>query len=195
MGVSDKAIPHSYLISHTMKTKREIRQQIREAKRVLTQEERLSAERNVLGELVTNMHVAKAKNIVAYWSMPDELPTQAIIERLRQEHDIYLPIIVGDEIEFRLYEGRDSLQPESKYGILEPVSKTTLPENAAAVVIVPGVAFNREGARLGRGGGYYDKILGRLKGAYKIGVAFGCQEVKEIPTEQYDIFMDEVIFG
>lgn len=179
-----------------IQTKKEIRQQIRRAKETLTLSDKLMAEESVLNRLKNNKHITSAKNIVAYWAMEDELPTQKIIETLwNNGQNIFLPIIVGDEIEFRQYEGINSLKAEPKYGILEPTSPTTLSEEADAVVLVPGIAFSKNGARLGRGGGYYDKILARLRDAYKIGIAFRCQEREDIPTETFDIDMDEVIFG
>ena len=178
-----------------MLTKKELRTYIKEEKQKLTSSEKAEAGNNVLDILKSTPEVISTENIVAYWSMPDELPTQKIIEFLSANHKIYLPVITGDQIIFHRFEGNDHLEKEKLYGILEPKSQETLPENAPSVVLVPGIAFSPDGQRLGRGGGYYDKILAKLKNTYKIGIAYKCQIVDEIPSEPHDMKMDKVIFG
>ena len=61
------------------------------------------------------------------------------------------------------------------------------------LVIVPGVAFDRDGNRLGRGKGYYDRLLPRIPSAYKVGICFPFQIIEEVPAEPFDIRMDEII--
>jgi 5-formyltetrahydrofolate cyclo-ligase len=80
------------------------------------------------------------------------------------------------------------------FGILEPTGEVFLDYNQIELAIVPGMAFDKAGHRLGRGKGYYDRLLPNLH-CPKIGLALPCQIADEIPTEEWDIFMDEVIFG
>ena len=66
-------------------------------------------------------------------------------------------------------------------------------KDAIDLIIVPGVGFDRQGNRLGRGKGYYDRLLPRIPSAYKIGICFPFQLVEEIPAEPFDIRMDEIV--
>ena len=61
------------------------------------------------------------------------------------------------------------------------------------LVVVPGMAFDKQGHRLGRGKGYYDRLLPKLTNAYKLGVCFPYQYIEEVPTDEHDIRMDEVL--
>ena len=63
------------------------------------------------------------------------------------------------------------------------------------LVIVPGLGFDREGGRIGRGEGYFDRFLAEAKRAYKIGLAFECQMVERVPCESSDVILDEILVG
>jgi 5-formyltetrahydrofolate cyclo-ligase len=77
---------------------------------------------------------------------------------------------------------------------MEPQGEAFTDFDSIDLAIVPGVGFSPQGARLGRGKGYYDRLLPNLH-CPKIGLALPCQIADEIPTKEWDIFMDEVIFG
>jgi 5-formyltetrahydrofolate cyclo-ligase len=94
-------------------------------------------------------------------------------------------------LELRLYSGRDSLRVGA-YNILEPVGPVFSDYDSIDLAVVPGVAFTADGIRLGRGKGYYDRLLPRIK-ARKIGICFPFQILHSIPAESFDIRMDEVI--
>ena len=79
------------------------------------------------------------------------------------------------------------------YGIEEPTGALFTDYATIDLVIVPGVAFDRDGNRLGRGKGYYDRLLPRIPSAYKVGICFPFQIVEEVPAEPFDIRMDEII--
>jgi 5-formyltetrahydrofolate cyclo-ligase len=92
------------------------------------------------------------------------------------------------------YLGPDSLLPSEPYGILEPTTpELSIINCQLSIVIVPGMAFDKQGHRLGRGKGYYDRFLSRVPNIYKIGVCFPFQLVESVPSEETDILMDEVI--
>jgi len=181
----------------TLEAKKTLRKEIKSLKAHLSDSQKLKAEEKVLGGLLRDKRFIASHNIIAYSSLPDELPTDNIIHTLiKQGHDIYLPVIVGDNIEFHMYEGEENLFSESLFGIKEPTSSCkSLPDDEPVSIIVPGIAFTIDGKRLGRGGGYYDRYLTKQKNSYKVGVGFACQCVSEIPTEDFDITMDKVIFG
>ena len=84
---------------------------------------------------------------------------------------------------------------EGYFGIMEPIAATPVAPSEIDVMVVPGVIFTREGARCGRGKGFYDRYLAN-EGfrAYTIGVCYPCQIVEELPTEEHDRKVDKVIF-
>ncbi len=102
-----------------------------------------------------------------------------------------LPVVVGDDLELRVYTGPEDLTTGS-YGIEEPTGELFTDYAAIDFVAVPGVAFDNAGNRLGRGKGYYDRLLPRLT-AFKAGICFPFQLVKEVPAEPFDIRMDTII--
>lgn len=133
----------------------------------------------------------EARTVLLYYSLKDEPDTHAFIEKWSKEIKILLPVICGDELELRVYRGRENLTTGT-YGIKEPLGEPFTDYASIDLAVIPGVAFDRSGNRLGRGKGYYDKLLQHIT-AYKIGVCFPFQQVEEIPAEEFDIRMDEVI--
>ena len=177
-------------------TKKEIRQFYNSQRRKLSDDEKLSAAQRVMSQLINNERISNCRDILIYWSLPDELPTPLIIKELSTNHNIYLPVIVGREIEFRRFEGESELQAESKFGIGEPTcGELWNADEDSSVIIVPGVAFTRDGKRLGRGGGFYDRFFAQHRHIYKIGIAFACQIADELPTDEHDVAMNTVIVG
>lgn len=132
--------------------------------------------------------------ILLYWPLADEVMTDPAIDRLADEgHTILLPVVVGDDIILREYHGRDTLTVGA-FGILEPAGEVWGKERYSDIdlAFIPGRAFTLSGKRLGRGKGYYDRLLPLLK-CRKVGICLRHQILQEIPTETHDIVMDEVI--
>jgi 5-formyltetrahydrofolate cyclo-ligase len=134
----------------------------------------------------------QAKTVLAYWSLPDEVFTHNFVKKWHKSKAILLPLVVGDKLELRIFSGMECMEVGPAFGILEP-SRGDLAESLEIdLVIVPGLAFDTAGKRLGRGKGYYDKLL-KNESMLKIGVCFDFQLVDEVPTEPFDIAMDMVI--
>jgi 5-formyltetrahydrofolate cyclo-ligase len=95
-------------------------------------------------------------------------------------------------MELHRYTGRADLQ-RGAFNIMEPTGALFTDYDAIEVAIVPGMAFDAEGHRLGRGKGYYDRFLAKIPHAYKIGLCFSWQLIDEVPHDTNDIMMDEVI--
>lgn len=117
----------------------------------------------------------------------------ALLELLHQNSSVtwYLPKIIGPgQMEFVETSSIHDLRP-GPFGILEPIGSA--PAETLDVIVCPGLAFTREGARLGQGGGFYDRALGRFPKARKLGVAFACQIRPSLPCEEHDVNMDLVI--
>lgn len=153
------------------------------------EKENLSAQ--IFSSIAELQQVRHASVVAIFASLPDEPQTAAIIEQLAQSKRLVLPRIEGNEMEF--YDISEGLH-EGAFGIMEPLATTPIAPSEIDVMIVPGVAFTRKGARLGRGKGFYDKYLTRNGfRAYTIGACFPCQIVEDIPTEQHDKIVDKVV--
>ena len=142
--------------------------------------------------LEQNEAFVKANDILAYWSMDDEVLTPAFIEKWTAlGKRFYLPSIQGDDLVVKRYDG--TLKPGEQFGIPEPDGEQVTDLSPITLVIVPGRAFDNNGNRMGRGRGFYDRLLPRLPHAIKAGVCFDCQKLPSVPTDDNDFKMDFVI--
>lgn len=177
-------------------TKREIREQIRQQKRQYSEEQLRQLSQPVIEALLSHPRVIKAQTILLYHSLPDEVDTHDAIRMLLSKGKrIFLPVITGDDrMTIREYLGESNLQ-KGAFNIMEPTRQDgaeTEPFNCDLAVI-PGVAFDRKGNRLGRGKGYYDRFLSTHPSVYTIGICFPFQLAERIPTEENDMPVQEVI--
>ena len=145
-----------------------------------------------IGEWVNSEEqVRNSKKILLYHPMTDEIDVMKAVRKWAETKEIYLPAIEGDDIVIRQYKSEQDLKV-GKYGILEPVGAVLDNPEEIDLVIVPGRAFDIRGYRLGRGKGYYDRLLPKMR-AIKIGVCFDCQYIFRVPAEEHDIPMDYVV--
>lgn len=172
-----------------MMNKQELRQYIRAQKKL-----HVTGELSPCEVLLQHPRIIDSRTILAYSALPDEVPTQALLDLLvKQGKTVILPRVINDtDMELRRYTGRHDLQLGA-YGILEPTGELFTVYDTIDVAIVPGMAFDAEGYRLGRGKGYYDRFLARVPYLYKIGLCFSWQMVDKVPHDKHDIVMDEVI--
>ena len=145
-------------------------------------------------EVCVTKGLSPCEVILLYSALPDEVPTQSLMDDLvAQGKTVVLPRVVSDtDMELRRYTGQQDLQTGA-YGILEPTGELFTDYDAIDVAIIPGMAFDAEGHRLGRGKGYYDRFLARVPHLYKIGLCFSWQMVDHVPCDEHDAVMDEVI--
>jgi 5-formyltetrahydrofolate cyclo-ligase len=134
--------------------------------------------------------------VMVYVSKPLEVCTHRILEDLLcQKKRVVVPIIQQDTRTLRLSCLLDpSCLVESTFRVMEPI-RNEIPVNAAEVraVIVPMLAFDRKGNRLGYGAGYYDRFLEENPHLLKIGLAFSCQEITALPADTHDVRMDLIL--
>ncbi len=169
-----------------------LRKEIRQKKRQITPEV-LAQESAQIFHMVEQLpQFNNAKTVLAYWSMPDEVQTHDFILRWYQKKQILLPLVVGDVLELREFTGMDCMRVGPSFGILEPQDGPEYNNQPIDFAIIPGVAFDNNKQRMGRGKGYYDKLLNKQH-IYKAGVALNLQMVDSVPTNNFDIAMDIVI--
>ena len=178
----------------TQLDKKSLRKEVRSRKRQFSTEELIEESRPLIQRVLSHPRLQCAKTILLYNSLPDEVYTHDLIKQL---HDagktILLPVVISDtEMELRLYSSSTSFETSS-YGILEPTGEAFTDFSLIEFALIPGMAFDEERNRLGRGKGYYDRFLPLLTNAYKVGICFPFQFLPNIPTEETDIKVDECI--
>ena len=131
--------------------------------------------------------------VAGYHPFRDEADPRALLEALSaRAHPLALPCIVASRtaLVFKSWAIGDMLAPNA-YGIAEPLS--TAPEVVPAAVLVPLLAFDSNGHRLGYGGGYYDRTFEALGNVRIIGIAYSGQEVPALPREPHDRRLDMIV--
>lgn len=175
----------------TAASKQQLRAAIRAAKARYTPGQLAEASREVLALLEAHPRFAGARTVLLYHALPDEVQTRPLIEQWCTRKRILLPVVQADRLELRLYTPHTLLRP-GPFGIGEPDGQAWTDYEAIDLAVVPGMAFDGHGSRLGRGKGYYDRLLPQLA-AYKIGICFGFQLVSNLPVTPADVAMDEVL--
>ncbi len=136
---------------------------------------------------------ATAAIVSTYVGVGSEVETIPLIRSaLAEERTVAVPWMDGKQIRLARIDALDELVP-SAYGLLEPPAEIRtdhtrqISPESCDVFLIPGVAFDREGNRLGHGRGYYDELLARVpRAAARVGLAFECQLVERVPTEPHD---------
>lgn len=170
--------------------KKTLRQEIRNRKKAHSAEELAAQSELILQKLALHPAFQEAKRVMLYASLPDEVQTMAFIDEWKERKQIILPTVVGDDI-VPVEVKAGSRMVEGDFHILEPDDKPY--EGGFDLIVVPGMAFDREGHRLGRGKGYYDRFLAKYPEVKTIGICFDFQLLESIPTEPHDRPVEDVI--
>lgn len=179
--------------SITAMDKQELRKQIRAAKKAVPFCEKLQRSKIIMQRLEQLDRFRQAGTVLLYWSMEDEVQTHDFVNRWYKEKRVLLPCVDGDDLRLRQYTGPECLKAGEQFGIGEPTGPEFTDLEQVELIIVPGVAFDRKGNRMGRGRGFYDRLLKSTPKAFKVGVGFDFQLFDSIPTEPFDVPMDEII--
>jgi len=174
--------------------KRELRKKIKLLKQDYSLEQKKEMSLSIWKQLEATDVFREANIIMAYWSMDDEVFTHDFIQKWYAEKKIILPVVRGTELELKEFKGIREMVAGEKYGIPEPIGPTFQQPESIALIVVPGVAFDNNGNRMGRGKAYYDKLL-RSSRAYKVGVCFPFQLRAHIPFDELDVRMDKIIIS
>lgn len=170
--------------------KEDARTRARAQKSMLTNAERKSAAMNVFEQLEQMAAFMMSEHILMYHSLPDELDTHGFIDKWFGRKNFFLPRVNGVSLDILPY-NKASLKLGA-FHIEEPTGDETVSVNDIEMIVVPGMAFDSNGNRVGRGRGYYDRLLASTK-ALKVGVAYDCQMVDSIEVDSYDQPVDIVI--
>lgn len=178
-------------------SKAELRKILLSRRRQITLPERTAAAENAATILLENPIFQKAQEIACYYPFNNEFDCLPMIETIWQtKKNCYLPIVTEAQLlKFVLYQETTFLQP-NRYNIPEPINDTQIPPEKLDLVLLPLLAFDAQGNRLGMGAGYYDRTFQALDKPGKpflLGVGYEAQEVAEIPVDEWDIRLDGII--
>ncbi len=178
-----------------MKTKEEIRQHYLSLRSHISLEIWEAASTQICQHLLSSDVYQNAIHIGAYQAIRKEISLQKLIENaFSTQKKIYLPVIRPNcSLDFFTYEKNDLLK-SNRFQILEPVQTTSFPVNQLDLLLVPLVAFDAHGGRMGWGKGYYDRVLLKQRAKAVIGVGYTFQRYPAaLPNEQHDALLDGVV--
>lgn len=167
-------------------TKAAVRAQIRERVAALT--DRAPRDAAIVARLASLLPPGP---VLAYAAMADEVSLDPLLQRLASEGRLVLPRVRDGELEVVAVPRLEALVPGT-LRIREPVGEPLSPTELAAV-LVPGRAFDAAGGRVGRSGGYYDRLLPHAPQALRIAVAWEAQVLPEVPMEAHDVRVDAIV--
>ena len=174
-----------------MMDKKEIRKHIKIQRLALDESKKYADANVVFSKLEEKKEFINSQNILFYYSLPDELPTMEFLKKWSTNKNIYLPRVNGENLEILAYD--DKKLSIGSFNIEEPIGDEIIEPHLIDLIIVPAVAFDFNKNRLGRGKGFYDRLLSEATNAIKIGVGYDFQIFETIPTEPHDIPMDIVL--
>lgn len=171
--------------------KNQLRKEIAKRKSAYSAEQLIELSSGVVANLESLDVFGEAKVVLLYYSMPDEVSTVSLIQKYKSSKQIILPIVTKEGLILKRYLSEDDLEV-SKYGIKEPTGEVFVDYDKIDMVVVPGVAFDDNLNRMGRGKGYYDGLLPKIS-APRVAICFDFQIVDKVPADKNDVRMDRVI--
>ena len=175
--------------------KQELRRAIRERKRAMTEEE-IVERSNALAEKFYNSPAYQAAStIYGYLPYNQEVRTVPMLQRALDEGKrVAVPKVYGEEMRFIYLE--DLTQVSKGYaGIPEPIADAPVAEDPRALVLMPGLAFDPQGHRIGYGGGFYDRFLAQEPNHPTLALCYEFQMQAHLDTEEFDIPVDTVLWA
>lgn len=178
--------------------KKQLRQHYRCMRRSLSSAMQQQASFSLAKKLSEHELFLDNHKFACYLAFDGEININPLIEKIWQQgKQCYLPKIISDqEMQFVLYEKNSKMQ-KNQFNILEPQKTAAIDVKELDVVLMPLVAFDKNGFRLGMGAGYYDRALAFLQNAKHnqpllIGVAYDCQQCDKLPIDEWDVPFDHI---
>lgn len=175
--------------------KQELRRSIRQQKRAMTEEEICQRSARLTELFITSDAYKQAKTIYGYMPYNQEVRTVPMLEQaLRDGKRVAVPKCYGDEMKFIFMD--DLTKVEKGYaGIPEPIADEPIADDKTALVLMPGLAFDPQGHRIGYGGGFYDKFLEQEPNHPTLALCYAFQMLSHLETEAHDIPVDVVLWA
>ena len=193
------------ILSNRMKSiqqtlRNQLRQQIRKTRANLTALQQQQAEDSITQQALALIEERNAQHIALYLSFDGEISTEKLIKTLwAQGKQVYLPVLHPfnpNHLLFLRYLP-DTPMLKNKFGIWEPKLnvQSVLPLEELDILFTPLVAFDKQGNRLGMGGGFYDRTLQHWQKSsfIPVGLAHQCQQVEQLPTEVWDVPLHQIL--
>lgn len=198
--LSLKSILSNRMKSTQQTLRNQLRQQIRKTRANLTALQQQQAEDSITQQALALIEAQNAQHIALYVSFDGEISTEKLIKTLwAQDKHVYLPVLHPfnpNHLLFLRYLP-DTLMLKNKFGIWEPKLnvQNVLPLKELDILFTPLVAFDKQGNRLGMGGGFYDRTLQNWRNSsfIPVGLAHQCQQVEQLPTEVWDVPLHQIL--
>ena len=175
--------------------KKALRKQIREQKQAMTEAQIVTASEK-LGDLFAQSELYRqAKSIYGYLPYNQEVRTVPILaQAIRDGKRVAVPKVYGDEMRFIWLDDLSRVAPGYS-GIPEPIDDGPVADDPTALVLMPGLAFDPDGHRIGYGGGFYDRFLASEQSHPTLALCYGFQMLPKLETEAFDIPVDCVLWA
>jgi len=174
--------------------KKALRREIGEKKRALSEAQIEARSRMLADRLFATEQYRQCKSLYAYLSFNQQVRPGPIIERAWADRKrVAVPKVLGRGMVFIWIDSFDNLAPQGAYNITEPIEDGPVADDATALVLMPGLAFDREGRRVGYGGGYYDRFLEKEPDHPLVALCYDFQLVDHLEVEAHDVPVDVVI--
>lgn len=175
--------------------KKELRVRIKEAKKAMTPAQIDELSEDLCRQFLETQEYRDAKTLYGYLPYNQEVRTWSLLEQaLKDGKKVAVPKVYGDEMRF-IYMDDLSKVFTGYAGIPEPISDTPVADDPAALVLMPGLAFDREGHRIGYGGGFYDRFLENEPNHPTVALCYSFQLLDHLDTEEHDIPVDRVLWA
>lgn len=175
--------------------KQELRRLIREKKRAMSEEQITSRSAELARQFYASELYRNAKTIYGYMPYNQEVRTIPMMEQaIRDGKKVAVPKVYGQEMRFILMDDLSAVE-KGYAGIPEPVADGPVANDETALVLMPGLAFDQEGHRIGYGGGFYDKFLASEPGHPTLALCYDFQMLPRVQTEEFDIPVDIVLWA
>jgi len=174
--------------------KKALRREIGAKKRALSAAEIESRSAILAEKLFSTVQYRDCKSLYAYLSFNQEVRTNPIIQRAWADGKrVAVPKVVGDEMVFIWIDSFEGLAPQGAFHILEPIEDGPVASDETALILMPGLAFDPQGHRVGYGGGYYDRFLEKEPDHPLVALCYDFQLYDRLEVEAHDVPVDLVI--
>lgn len=175
--------------------KQELRASIRTRKRAMTEEEIVSRSEKLAQLFLNSEAYRNAKTVYGYLPYNQEVRTEPILlQALKDGKKVAVPKVYGDTMRFIYLEDLSGIE-KGYAGIPEPVADEPVAQDEKALVLMPGLAFDKEGHRIGYGGGFYDKFLSAEPAHPTVALCYDFQMLPKLETEEFDVPVDLVLWA